>query len=194
MKKGWFSTPGRPGDRTIKDQMKGLDWLFAACPGKTVLDVGCAEGLLSIELAKRGARVHGVEVVPQHVEVGRRLASAALPHNEDGLNPEDKRGRVWLEVADANDWIPERDFDIVIMLAVLHKLKNPSLVALALATHAREAVVVRLPPKTAPLVIDARSGNKAHNIDTAIKRAGFEFAGQDLGHFDEWVGIYKRES
>ena len=51
-KQGWFSTKGRLGDRTLKQQLMGLDPLFAECKGKTVLDVGCAEGLISIELDK----------------------------------------------------------------------------------------------------------------------------------------------
>ena len=31
MKQGWFTTDGRPGDRTLKDQVKGLGWLFEHC-------------------------------------------------------------------------------------------------------------------------------------------------------------------
>jgi SAM-dependent methyltransferase len=188
VKTGWFSTPGRPGDRTLADQMKGLDWLLNTCLGKTVLDVGCAEGLISIELAKRGAIVHGVEIVPQHVKVAQRLTE------ELAWDETFKQEIPVFSVTDANTWVPEADYDIVIMLAVLHKLKNPSLIAYMLAQHAKEAVVVRLPPGPAPVVIDARSGNKRHSIDKALKSAGFEFAGMDRGHFNEWVGIYKRTS
>ena len=179
MTKGWFNTPGRPGDRTLDDQLKGLDWLFANCAGKTVLDIGCAEGLISIELAKRGAvAVHGVEIVPEHVAVANKLRGD-LP--------------VTFEVGDANTWRPRRVYDIVIALALLHKLKNPTAAAAAFAEAAREAVVLRLPPEHAPTIIDPRSKNEPHHIGDTMRQAGFKliFAAKK-GHFNEWVGVWTR--
>lgn len=179
MTKGWFSTPGRPGDRTLDDQVKGLDWLFANCAGKTVLDIGCAEGLISIELAKCGAlAVHGVEIVPEHVAVANKLRGD-LP--------------VTFEVGDANVWRPRRAYDIVIALALLHKLKNPTAAAAAFAEAAREAVVLRLPPEHAPTIIDPRSKNEPHHIGETMRRAGFKMRdAQHNGHFGEWVGVWTR--
>lgn len=179
MTKGWFNTPGRPGDRTLGDQLKGLDWLFANCAGKTVLDIGCAEGLISIELARRGAlAVHGVEIVPEHVAVANTLRGD-LP--------------VTFEVGDVNVWRPRRAYDIVIALALLHKLKNPTAAAAAFAEAAREAVVLRLPPEHAPTIIDPRSKNEPHHIGETMRRAGFKLvhAAKD-GHFNEWVGVWIR--
>ena len=177
--KGWFSTPGRPGDRRLEDQLKGLTALLGLVQGKTVLDVGCAEGLISIELAKAGAlAVHGVEIVKEHVEVGNRLRGA-LP--------------VTLEHADANTWQPKRQYDIVIALALLHKLKNPTAGAHMLASAARQWVVLRLPPAHAPTIIDERSGNQPHHVGETLKKAGFDLIGIDAGHYGEWVGYYKRE-
>ena len=179
VKKGWFSTPGRPGDRTLDQQLNGLDRLFMAVRGKTVLDVGCAEGLISVELAKAGAlAVHGVEIVPGHVEVANKLRGD-LP--------------VTFEVGDANVWQPKRNYDIVIALALLQKVRNPTAVAARLAASARELVVLRLPPQHAPTIIDERSGNEPHHIGTVMKNGGWyvEHAGYD-GAFGEWVGYYRR--
>jgi len=178
-RKGWFSTPGRPGDRTIDQQRMGLGWLFNNCRGRTVLDVGCAEGLLSIELAQLGAAaVHGIEIVPGHVEVANRLRGG-LP--------------VTFEVADANVWRPVRQYDIVIALALLHKLRNPTAAAAALAEAARHAVVLRLPPEHAPTIIDQRSGFNPHHIGEVMAAAGFSLhAASNDGAFGEWVGIYLR--
>ncbi len=178
MDKGWFITDGRAGDRTLKQQLVGLDELFRACLGKTVLDVGCAEGLISIELAKRGAvAVHGVEIVAEHVHVGNKLRGD-LP--------------VTLEVGDANTWAPKRDYDIVIMLALLQKVRDPSRVCARMAAAAREGVVLRLPPKHAPTIIDERSGNKPHDIDKVMSLCGFKLKMSLPGTFDEWVGYYER--
>jgi 2-polyprenyl-3-methyl-5-hydroxy-6-metoxy-1,4-benzoquinol methylase len=176
-KRGWFSLPGRLGDRNLKDQLKGLGWLFANCKGKSVLDVGCAEGLISIELAQRGAAaVHGVEIVPEHVAEGNKLRGD-LP--------------VTFEVGDANVWRPKRAYDIVIALALLHKTRNPTAVCAALSECAREAVVLRLPPAHAPTIIDERSKNEPHYIGSIMARAGFVLKESSFdGHFGEWVGVW----
>lgn len=175
---GWFTTKGRLGDRTLDQQLKGLDGLFAGCKGKSVLDVGCAEGLISIELAKRGAlAVHGVEIVRGHLEVANKLRGA-LP--------------VTFEAADVNVWRPKRKYDIVIALALLHKLRNPTEGCAALADAAREMVVLRLPPLHAPTIIDPRSDNEPHHIGDVMGKRGFRLTHTDFGEYREWVGYYER--
>ena len=68
--KGWFSTPGRPGDRTLDQQLNGLDRLFMAARGKTVADTAqilgispeTVEGFIKQALRKLEAsnKTHGV--------------------------------------------------------------------------------------------------------------------------------------
>lgn len=177
--KGWFSTPGRPGDRTLQDQLKGLDRLLDNCHGKSILDIGCAEGLISLELAKLGATVHGVEIVADHVKTAKSM-QADLP--------------VCFEVGDANTWAPKRQYDIVIMLALLHKLKNPTAAAARFVDAAREMVVLRMPPKYAPVIIDPRSNNNPHDIGVVLAKRDFGLVQVARGHFDEWVGYYLHKS
>lgn len=42
--------------------------------GKKVLDLGCAEGVYSIELALRGAKVVGIDAREERMELGRKIA------------------------------------------------------------------------------------------------------------------------
>lgn len=182
----WFSAPGKPGDRTLDQQLMGLDRLFAEVAGKTVLDVGCAEGLISIECAKRGASaVTGFEIREDAVATARRAAQAA------GISRESIR----FVPADANrDYPTGRAYDIVLMLAVLHKLKDPSAACLRLAAAAKDLVVIRLPPKEAPFIVDERSSRVPHDINAMmVKRAGFKCETSNYdGPFGEWVGYYRR--
>jgi len=46
--------------------------LLDARPGELVLDVGCGRGWTSAEIARRGARVIGVDLLREHVDAARR--------------------------------------------------------------------------------------------------------------------------
>lgn len=179
-KKGWFIAGGRSGDRTLDQQMIGLGRLFEQAPGKTILDAGCAEGLISIELARRGALgCHGLEIVPGHVEVARSLAGD-LPCT--------------FEVANLNehDIGKTGQADIVLMLAILHKLRDPSKVCSALAHKARELCVIRLPP-SGPVIVDDRSNRIPHDIAEIMSMVGFDLESVDIGPLREWVGYFRRK-
>jgi len=175
---GWFSTDGRLGDRTLDQQMKGLGPLIERVPGKTVLDVGCAEGLIAMKLYDEGASaVHGLEIVPGHAAVANKLRA--------------DRGCTF-DVADANAYKPKRKYDIVIMLAILHKLTDPTAACKRFASAARELVVLRLPPRTAPVIVDRRSGNYSHDMEAALETCGFFLTRKTLGHMEEWVGFFEK--
>jgi SAM-dependent methyltransferase len=179
-------TPWFGHDRTLAQQMMGLDRLFAQVEGKTVLDVGCAEGLLSIECAKSGAAfVRGVEIREQAVK------DAASRWQDNSNFIYDRHVRFVL--GDANVYTPTQDYDIVLLLAVLHKLKNPTAACARIVASATDLVVIRLPPEHAPTIIDERSGSEPHHIGDVMLKAGFdlELATND-GPFGEWVGYYRR--
>lgn len=174
--KGWFATADRPGDRTLEMQMLGLDPLLDECKGANILDVGCAEGLISIELAKRGAEVTGVDIVESHIEMARHL-----------------RGHLScrFEIQDANEYQPD-DYDIILLLAIMHKLKDPSRACARFANAAKNLVVMRLPPEHAPSIVDERSGYVKHDMSAVMTWYGFELERVTRGSFSEWTGYYRR--
>lgn len=182
---GWFALPGRPGDRTFQQQLLGLDWLFANCKGKTVLDVGCAEGLIALELVGRhgAAHAHGVELVPGRVKMAQKLASRRY------LSTLAK-----FEVGDMDVLhTPPASYDIVIGLAILHKLKQPSKCATMLARATKHAVVFRLPPTGAPVIVDRRSGHVPHDIGAVMVSEGFTMVESNFdGPYGEYVGVWVR--
>lgn len=176
-KRGWFVTRGRDGDRTVQQALVGLEPLLKNVSGKTVLDVGCAEGLVGIELANRGAtHVLGIDRLEDHINVARRL----------GVEQTE------FLVANANSFYPRSEsFDIVLLLAILHKLKDPYGAAQRLGAAAKSLVVVRLPPG-GPVFVDRRSNNKPQNITRALEDIGFHLESDSRGTFDEWIGFYRR--
>lgn len=176
--KGWFKLPGQEGDRTLDQQLRGLEPLFAEVAGKTVLDIGCAEGLIAIELAKAGAKhVRGVEVIKRYMPIATKLAGF-LPCK--------------FVCADANTYSPKA-FDIVIALALLHKLQDPTEACARFAGACRDLMVIRLPPGRGETIVDERSGFVKHDIGRCMRKAGFTLERTELGPFDEPTYYYRRK-
>jgi len=177
---GWFVLPDRPGDRTLEQQLEGLSPLLAEVDGKSVLDVGCAEGLISHECARRGAiLVHGIEFVGSAVAKAREL-TGDLPC--DFFHD------------DANIYEPKLRYDIVLLLAVLHKLVNPTEACIRLASAAKELCVVRMGLTGKETIIDGRSGSNAHYIGRTMRQRGFEMVQMTQGPLSEETWYYRRKT
>lgn len=175
---GWFTLPGHPGDRTLEQQLTGLEQLILEVKGKTVLDVGCAEGLVGITCAKAGAlSTHGIEIVHKHVvfAVGYK---GDLPCT--------------FEKADANEYVPRQQYDIVLMLAVLHKLKNPTEACIRFAKAAKNLCIIRMGADKAEIIVDARSLYVPHFIGVTMREQGFVMERMERGPYNECTWYYRR--
>jgi ubiquinone/menaquinone biosynthesis C-methylase UbiE len=87
--------------------------------GKTILDLGCGSGFLSVLLAKRGAaRVIGIDVSEEQLAIARFRAKAS------GLNPDDPAIEFRAVSADRLDF-PDGTFDAIVGAFVLHHLDLP---------------------------------------------------------------------
>lgn len=85
------------------DEVDGILAMTGLAPGSRVLDVGCGPGRHSLELARRGHRVHGVDISPRFVE----LAAAAAV--DEGLD-------ATFAVADARELGLAGEFDLALSL------------------------------------------------------------------------------
>ncbi len=180
-KRFWFG-----GHRTIEQQMTGLDQLWPRVVGKSVLDVGCAEGHIAIECERRGA----VDVI-------------GIEHRREAVIRANKLARnhaVTFIEADANFCTPPRRFDVILMLAVLHKLREPEIALGRIIDHGAAdncTVVLRQRRSDWPVLKDARSGYRPQDLRFAMYDRGFTLVHEDDGPIDngqppEWVGVFER--
>lgn len=185
-RKGWFIIPGvQPiGDRTIAAQMKGLDLALAGCAGKTVLDLGCAEGAISFEFAKAGAKfVLGLECNREGLIVARWIT-------QDFPN-------VQFQEANLNRWVeqhPEpQQYDIVLALGVVGKLQYPDRMARFIARSSRDLICFRAPGNRPwdGLVISKHYKNFCNWFEI-MKQEGFRKELALDGSFGEAVEYWKR--
>jgi len=125
--------------RAGRDRMRAE--LLGALPpdlrGARVLDAGCGNGQLAVELAGRGASVIGVDISPKLLEVARRQI------------PQDLRGLIDYRAGDMLDPGPET-FDFVVAMDSLIHYRTPDIVsALArLSARSAQAVLFTVAPAT----------------------------------------------
>lgn len=90
-----------------------LEKLFALIqPNWRVLEIGCSSGSVSLEMARRGAHVEGIDVAAEAINIAQAYAAAHPP-----------QGRLEYRLADINcDPLPESHYDLIVALGVLHHL------------------------------------------------------------------------
>jgi SAM-dependent methyltransferase len=68
--------PGRPPEKTL-EEVEFVAERLALGPGSRVLDLACGHGRHSVELARRGFRVTGLDLSPRSLALAREAARAA---------------------------------------------------------------------------------------------------------------------
>jgi SAM-dependent methyltransferase len=166
---GWFRIDGvQDGHVEFERQFRGLEIDRAQASGARVLDLGCAEGLISLEMAKAGAAlVHGVELEAKRVETARSLF-AAHPEVQSTFIAYDLNGfpELFLTQTADSEWKDTAlltRYDIVLCLAIAMKLARPAPFLRLASALCDRVFAVRLP---FPVIDDPRSDN----IPVDVKR------------------------
>lgn len=169
----WFIIGDNNGQVPLKRQLLGLSTIDVK--GRTILDVGCAEGLTSIHLAKQGASlVHGVELRERAVEVGNSIvgfigmSDQVKFYDGDFRNPHKALNQPGML----------KRYDVVFAMASIQKLGKQAVPALRLLADVCEhTFVVRLPRPDIP------SGfRKTRDVSEILAEQGFERKWQSCGY------------
>jgi predicted RNA methylase len=179
--RGWFHIPGvQEGDRTLEEQLLGLAPALQEAQGKTVCDLGCAEGLIAIEFASAGAAaVYGCDY---NVE----LLATAQQQIKDRALP------IHFEFRDLNESRPQAQSDIVLALAVLHKLDDPAAGVRLCAALAKQLIVLRLPIGSRGIIKSKHKRDTRTDIGALLLREGFRRERKEPGPRGEWVQYWRR--
>jgi ubiquinone/menaquinone biosynthesis C-methylase UbiE len=84
--------------------------------GERLLDIGCGTGSLALRCARRGARVTGIDISPQMLDVARRKVAAAGLTDELELRE--------MSALDLDEAFPEKSFDVIMSSLVFSELSE----------------------------------------------------------------------
>lgn len=193
--KGWLKVPGiRPeGDRTLEEQMLGLERALTECKGKRVLDLGCAEGLIGREFAKAGAEiVVGVESLQGHIDVALQACAEYVAS-----------GKMKFKVTYLQDWVATHpapvQYDIVLALGIIHKMEDPAKIMEWTADAAKDLLCFRAPawadslPNGDYLIRSKHFPRNAVNVPELMRSKGFVDEGTFHGVRGESVQYWRRK-
>lgn len=184
MRKGWFRIPGKQeGDRTLQEQMLGIGPALAEAKDCTVADYGCAEGLIAVEFVKAGAKaVYACDFNPRLIRVAKRVVGTKVQ-----LEQVDLRHRIGRD----NSHGQVQRFDIVLALAIIHKMHSPELAARFFAGAAGRLLVVRL-PRGSTGVVQSKYGASTCDLNALMPSLGFRLERMLPGPCDEFVQYWRR--
>lgn len=149
---GWFEIAGvQSGERKLKERIRGLTPLLAAVRGGSVLDLGCAEGMIGKWLIEAGgaASVLGLDKHEPFLETAREVFAG-----------DPRASFVACDFDAFDEWraanpLQER-YDVVLALNIIHKLARPADFLKEVARLAGRMLAIALP---ADVIDDERSGN-----------------------------------
>ena len=185
--KGWFQIPGirEQGDRTIEEQAIGLAPALEEAKGKTVLDVGCAEGAISRLFAEAGAaEVVGIESLAEHLAVARKWCKG-FP-------------QIRFENFHLQDWMtahPEPEvYDVVLILGIVHKIDDPAWPIRWACRSCRNLLLFRGPADgNRKMIVTSKWGKAACHWPTEMAAQGFALERRIPGVRGEGVEYWRRK-
>ena len=126
--------------RAGRDEMRNtlLSWLPANMSGARLLDAGCGTGALSIEAARRGARVVAIDLSPTLVSVARER----IPDDLDSSAIEFRSG----DMLDPK--LGKFDFVVAMDSMIHYRPVDTCRIMAGLAARTSEALLMTFAPKT----------------------------------------------
>jgi SAM-dependent methyltransferase len=196
----WYVIGKNGGEVTLDRQFAGLHLINFK--DKSVLELGSSEGLVSLEMVKRGAKlVHGLELRDRAVEVARSIAH---------VTGNDGRMQFWngnLLGAPSAFAQPEmlQQYDVVTAMAVLQKIPDQPRVLNCMLDKCKHTFVIRLPiPKAFQYRVRKTAWSfKGQDVVPLIESQGFVMRWKadgyptgdkpEFGQTDAWMAVFDRK-
>jgi predicted RNA methylase len=170
MRHGWIAIDGvQTGDRTLHEQTAALRRAIAECAGRTVIEFGCAEGLIAREFIRAGAKsAQCFEVSADHLAVAHeQCAGLPMEFILCDLNLE------------ASQLVVRAD--IVLCLGIAHKLLDPGAGIRLAADSSLDLVLIRSGRREVDGIITSKHRGGKCDSHATMRERGFVLERVEIG-------------
>lgn len=109
---------GEMGETFQKQTCERLNWIVEQVNGcKTIIDVGCSQGIVSILMAQEGAQVTGIDIQSENIDFACRLLAEKYPN---------LAGRIQFICCDFVQYENAVKYDAIVITEVLEHLEDPT--------------------------------------------------------------------
>jgi 2-polyprenyl-3-methyl-5-hydroxy-6-metoxy-1,4-benzoquinol methylase len=187
-KRGWFAIDGvQRGDRTLAQQMAGLQLLPELVHERTVLDLGCAEGLIAVEAVLAGA------VLVDAVDYNEELLETAVNYRDSKGIDKNRLRFHRLNLADALPTYLSAQYDVVLALSIIHKLYDMTTFVRRMAEQSKYVIVIRYPTNTRDGIVHCKyNRNLRVDVPRLMRMYGFAQFAEREGSNAELVVYWRR--
>lgn len=185
MRHGWFEVAGlQTGEHTLKARLHAIPpVLRERAKGASVLDLGCAEGLLGTWLLDncRAVLVHGIDVEEPFLERARELAGE---RNATFFRADLNYLDVWIA---ENPGVLLPQYDIVLALCIAKKMAQPERFLRTAASLCGDMLAIETPE---PVIVDGRSAFRPVDITAELASCGLDCI--ETGAGNGFRALYRR--
>ncbi|WP_455553818.1 methyltransferase domain-containing protein, partial [Comamonas kerstersii] len=74
---------GKLGQKFMRETQQRIHWICSRVHGRSVLDIGCSQGIVPILLAREGIKVVGIDTSPQAIKEANQYLASEPKHVKD---------------------------------------------------------------------------------------------------------------
>lgn len=169
---------GEMGEEFQNSTKRRIEWIIEQAGDKrTILDVGCSQGIVSLLLAKQGKEVIGIDIQPEAIEYAEQLQKTN--YSECSCN-------VKFVCSDVLDMFFEHQFDCIIFTEILEHLETPREILKKLASIlSTEGIIIISTPFG---VCDHPDHKVTYYVTNFIREISDFFSICNIEFIDQWIG------
>lgn len=174
---------GSMGDQFSRKTRDRIHWICSKVTGKTVLDIGCSQGIVELILAREGKTAVGIDIEESVIA----YANEALQNQSDSV-----KQNVKYFVSSVFDYQNDQKFDTVILTEVMeHFTSSSSLLEKVKSFLVEDGTIVI----TVPFGInDYFDHKKTYYMLNLLEEVEPYFEVQEIKFFGKWIGLVGRNT
>lgn len=173
---------GQQGDKIAKKTRERIHWVCSKVEGKSVLNVGCSQGIMELILAKEGKQAVGIDIEEQLIT----YANSVLENESDTV-----KLNVKYHACSVFDFECNHKFDTLILSEIMQHFTTTDFLLKKIKNLLNDSGTIVI---TVPFGISSSDDNKkTYYLMKLLREVEPYFEVQQIEFLSDWVGLVGRK-